>query len=73
LLSSINITLRDKLNALKTSKSTLSFKYISVYAYDIDDKGINKSYELFNSMNKACLALGINIASISHYRDTSIP
>lgn len=71
--SSINITLKDKLNALRTFKSSHSSKNIVVYVYDIDDKNINKSYVLFNSMNKASLALGINIASISHYRDTYIP
>jgi hypothetical protein len=71
--SSINITLKDKLYALKASESTPSSKNIPIYVYNIDDKGIDRSYELFNSIMKASLALGINIASISYYRNTSIP
>lgn len=40
---------------------------------DIDDKGINKEFVLFNSMTEASLTLGINIASLNQYRNTSIP
>ena len=73
--SSIQITLKDKLNALRTPKSTLSSKKksIYIYVYDIDDKSINKSYVLFKSMSEASVVLGINIASISQYKDTYIP
>lgn len=71
----IQITLKYKLNGLRTPKSTLLFEKnsISIYVYDIYDKGINKSYVLFKSINEVSFVLGINRASISQYRDTYIP
>ena len=69
----INVTLKNKLEALKANISLPSSKSIPLYIYDIDDKGINKEYIFFNSMLEASIALGINIASINQYRNTSIP
>ena len=47
-------------------------KNIPLYIYDIDDKGINKAFVLFKSMSEASRSLGINIASLIQYRNTSI-
>ena len=71
--TAIYSTLKDKLDTLRVSKSTPTSKNIPIYVYDIDDKGINKAFVLFKSMSEASLSLGINIASINQYRNTSIP
>lgn len=71
--SSIYSNLKDKLETLNTFNHKPSTKKIPVYAYDIDDRGINKTFEFFNSMSEAVISLGINITSMKHYRDTSIP
>ena len=73
--SAINKTLKDKLDTLKASKSIAPrvSKSIPHYVYDIHDKGINKTYVSYQSLKDASLSLGINVASLSHYRNTDIP
>ena len=46
---------------------------IPLYVYDIDDKGINKTFVLFRSMTDASRSLDINIASLNMYRNTNVP
>jgi len=71
--SSINITLKNKLDELRSSVVIPKYtKNIAIYVYKIDDKRIEKSYKLYNSMKEASQALKINITSISHYRNTSV-
>lgn len=48
-------------------------KPIPLYVYDIDDKGINKTFVLFRSMTDASRSLDINIASLNMYRNTNVP
>ena len=73
--SAINETLKSKLDALKASKSVAPrvSKSIPHYVYDIDDKGINKNYVLYQSLKDASISLDINVASLNHYRNTDIP
>ena len=50
-----------------------STKNIPLYVYNIDDKGISKEFVMFNSMRETSATLGINMASINQYRNTSVP
>ena len=72
----INNTLNSKLNALRSTESksitnTIKNK-IPIYVYNIHDKSIDRSFVRFDSIKQASLALNINVASISQYRDTSV-
>ncbi len=73
--SAINVTLKSKLNALRTTKSISSSvsKSVPIYVYDIYDKGINKTYVKFNSMRDASRILDINKGSMYQYRNTNVP
>jgi hypothetical protein len=72
--NAINNTLKSKLEDLKRSNYTDSFKYrVPIYAYNVDEKGINRYGAYFNSIQDASLALGINNTSLSQYRDTFRP
>jgi hypothetical protein len=69
----INVTLKNKLDELSSKHILPSTKNIPLYVYNIDDKRISKDFVLFESMQKTCATLGINIASIIQYRNTSVP
>lgn len=74
--TAINITLKSRLDSLRKSNTSASFKYnVPLYVYDIGDseEGIKNSAVYFNSIQEASLALDINATSISQYRDTSVP
>jgi hypothetical protein len=72
--SAINETLKSKLDALRASKPITPrvSKSIPLYVYDINDKGINKTYVLFHSMTDASRSLDINMASLNQYRNTDV-
>ena len=69
----INVTLKKKLEDLSSNHCLPSTKNIPLYVYNIDDKGISKEFVLFNSMKETSTTLGINMASINQYRNTSVP
>jgi len=70
----INVILKKKkLDELSSKHILLSTKNIPLYVYNIDDKRISKDFVFFENMQKTCATLGINIASIIQYRNTSVP
>ena len=72
--TAINTTLKAKLDSLRKSNSSTSFKYnVPLYVYDLREDRIENTFIYFKSIQEASLALEINATSLSQYRDTSVP